>query len=236
MAGRTQRQSKEKLSYADYLKWPQDERFEIIDGASYAMNAPLRIHQELLVEFTRQCANHFKNKPCKVYVAPFDVRFASRSKNDDEIFNVVQPDLSIICDQSKLDEKGCLGAPDMIIEILSPATMSYDNIKKRALYEKMGVREFWLVHPSDCLVMAYGLQKTGLYGKPEVFDRESGAQSAIFPDLKIDLSEVFAPLPDGNMVREAVNAYSDKTAENSDSSRNSKDNGKKKQPARRKRR
>ncbi|OGK12574.1 MAG: hypothetical protein A2W80_14535 [Candidatus Riflebacteria bacterium GWC2_50_8] len=218
MVARTQRDSQEEFSYADYLKWPQDERFEIIDGISYAMNAPLRIHQEFLVEFTRQFANHFKNKTCKVYVAPFDVRLASRSKRDDEIFDVVQPDISIICDPDKLDDKGCLGAPDLIIEILSPATMSYDNVRKRALYEKTGVREFWLVHPTDCLVMAYRL-KDGLYGKPEIFDRESGAQSAIFPDLKIDLIEVFGPTPEGYVVKEIPAEYFSKPASKKNSSR-----------------
>ncbi len=211
MAGNAQRDTHEELSYADYLNWPNDERFEIIDGVSYAMNAPLRIHQEILVEFTRQFANHFKNKTCKVYVAPFDVRLASRSKKDDEIFDVVQPDISVICDPGKLDEKGCLGAPDLIVEILSPATMSYDNGKKRALYEKTGVKEFWLVHPTDGMVMAYRL-KDGLYGKPEIFDRLSGAQSAIFPDLHIDLIEVFGPIPDGYVVKDIPVEYASKPA------------------------
>lgn len=211
MTSRVQKDFSGKLSYADYQKWPNDDRFEIIDGVSYAMNAPLRIHQELLVEFTRQFANHFKDKQCKVYVAPFDVRFITRSKNDEEITNVVQPDLSVICDSNKLDEKGCLGSPDLIIEILSPASMSYDNIKKRALYEKMGVREFWLVHPTDCLVMAYRLHN-GFYGKPDIFDRESGAQSEIFPDLKIDLSEVFGPIADENTVKEVPAGYLAKSA------------------------
>ncbi len=227
MAGNAQRDTHDELSYADYLNWPNDERFEIIDGVSYAMNAPLRIHQEILVEFTRQFANHFKNKTCKVYVAPFDVRLASRSKRDEEIFDVVQPDISVICDPDKLDEKGCLGAPDLIVEILSPASMSYDNVKKRALYEKTGVKEFWLVHPTDGMVMAYRL-KDGLYGKPEIFDRLSGAQSAIFPDLRIDLIEVFGPIPDGYVVKEIPVEYASKPAskKNNSSKKNKKNTAK----------
>ncbi len=206
MAGRTQRDSQEAFSYADYQKWPADERFEIIDGVSYAMNAPLRIHQKLSGEFFRQFANYLRGKPCEIYAAPFDVRFATRSKDETEIFNVVQPDISIICDQSKLDEKGCLGAPDMVIEILSQSSLSYDNIKKRALYEKMGVKEFWLVHPTDCLIMAYSL-KNGVYGKPEIFDRETGAKSVLFADLEIDMVEVFGPLPETDVVKEPVEKY-----------------------------
>lgn len=229
MAGRRQRDSQE-VSYADYQKWPADERFEIIDGVSYAMNAPLRIHQELLVEFTRLFANYFKEKTCKVYVAPFDVRFATRSKSDNEIFTVVQPDLSVICDYSKLDDKGCLGAPDMIIEILSPATMSYDNIKKRALYEKMGVKEFWLVHPTDCLIMAYRL-KNGVYGKPEIFDRETGAKSELFADLEIDLIEVFGPLPETDVVKEPVAKYCSADKKPKTTSKSSRSTKKKQQKA-----
>ncbi|PKL50126.1 MAG: Uma2 family endonuclease [Candidatus Riflebacteria bacterium HGW-Riflebacteria-2] len=218
MAGNAQRDTQEEISYADYLNWPKDERFEIIDGVSYAMNAPLRIHQKVSGEFFRQFANYFKGKTCEVYAAPFDVRLASRSKRDDEIFDVVQPDISIICDPDKLDEKGCFGSPDLIVEILSPATMSYDNVKKRALYEKTGVREFWLVHPTDGMVMAYRL-KDGLYSKPEIFDRLSGAQSGIFPDLIIDMTEVFGPIPDGYVVKEIPVEYSSKPASKRSGSR-----------------
>ena len=222
MAGNAQRDTHEELSYADYLNWPNDERFEIIAGISYAMNAPLRIHQKVSGEFFRQFANYFRGKTCEVYAAPFDVRLASRSKRDEEIFDVVQPDISVICDPDKLDEKGCLGAPDLIVEVLSPATMSYDNVRKRALYEKTGVREFWLVHPTDGMVMAYRL-KDGLYGKPEIFDRLSGAQSAIFPDLKVDLIEVFGPVPEGYVVKEIPVEYvSKKGSKKSDSSGKSK--------------
>ena len=149
MVANARRTNNRKQSYADYQTWPDDERYEIIDGIVYAMNAPLRVHQEILLEMARQFANYLKGKPCKVYIAPFDVRFTDRAKNEDEIFDVVQPDLSVICDHDKLDDKGCLGSPDLVVEILSPSSASYDNIKKRALYEKYGVKEFWLVHRQD---------------------------------------------------------------------------------------
>jgi len=194
MVANARRTHDRKQSYADYQTWPDDERYEIIDGIVYAMNAPLRIHQEILLELARQFANYLKGKPCKVYIAPFDVRFADRAKNENEIFDVVQPDLSVICDHEKLDDKGCLGSPDLVVEILSPSSASYDNIKKRALYEKYGVKEFWLVHPTDQLVTAYRLVN-GAYGRPEIFGIFNPACSALFPDLKIDLCEVFGISP-----------------------------------------
>ncbi len=194
MVANARRTHDRKQSYADYQTWPDDERYEIIDGIVYAMNAPLRIHQEILLELARQFANYLKGKPCKVYIAPFDVRFADRAKNENEIFDVVQPDLSVICDHEKLDDKGCLGSPDLVVEILSPSSASYDNIKKRALYEKYGVKEFWLVHPTDQLVTAYRLVN-GAYGRPEIFGIFNPACPALFPDLKIDLCEVFGISP-----------------------------------------
>lgn len=194
MVANARRTNDRKQSYADYQKWPDDKRYEIIDGIVYAMNAPLRVHQEILGELFLQFANYLKGKPCKVYIAPFDVRFADRAKNEDEIFDVVQPDLSIICDHDKLDDKGCLGSPDLVVEILSPSSASYDNIKKRALYEKYGVKEFWLVHPTDQLITAYRLIN-GAYGRPEIFGIFNPASPALFPDLKIDLCEVFGISP-----------------------------------------
>ena len=194
MVANARRTNNRKQSYADYQTWPDDERYEIIDGIVYAMNAPLRIHQEILGELFLQFANYLKGKPCKVYIAPFDVRFTDRAKNEDEIFDVVQPDLSVICDHDKLDDKGCLGSPDLVVEILSPSSASYDNIKKRALYEKYGVKEFWLVHPTDQLVTAYRLVN-GAYGRPEIFGIFNPACPALFPDLKIDLCEVFGISP-----------------------------------------
>lgn len=190
MVASARRPREKRHSYADYQQWPADERFEIIDGTIYAMNAPLRIHQEILLEMARQIANFLKGKPCKLYVAPFDVRMPDRSKDENEVFNVVQPDLSVICDHEKLDDKGCLGAPDLVIEILSPSSASYDSIKKRALYEKYGVKEFWLVHPTDRLVTAYRLAESA-YGRPDIFDIFNPLSSSLFPDLKIDLCEVF---------------------------------------------
>jgi Uma2 family endonuclease len=105
----------------------------------------------------------------------------------------VQPDISIVCDEEKLDEKGCIGAPDMIIEVISPGTSSRDNILKRALYEKAGVREFWLLHPTDQILTVYQLKKKG-YGKPEIYDAYAKVTPGIFPDLEIDLKSIIQPV------------------------------------------
>lgn len=181
-----------RFSYADYQGWDDNERYELIDGVVYDMNAPLRIHQKYVVELVRQMSNFFLEKPCEVYVAPFDVRLPRRSKKDKDIFDVVQPDISIICDQSKLDDKGCVGAPDLVVEVTSPSTAGKDQVKKRALYESNGVREYWLLHPDDRLVFVYLLGKEG-YGKPEVYDETMTVKSAIFPELSIDLAALFPP-------------------------------------------
>jgi Uma2 family endonuclease len=193
MAGAQRKQKVEKYSYADYLSWTDERRYEIINGVVYDMNAPSRLHQEYVVEFVRLFANFFADKPCKVYVAPFDVRLPRKSKRDKDIYNVVQPDISIVCDNEKLDDKGCIGAPDMIIEVISPTTSSRDNILKRALYEKAGVKEFWLLHSIDQLLTVYRLGKNG-YTKPEIYDAYAEVAPGIFPELKIDLKTILNPV------------------------------------------
>lgn len=194
MVARSKRKQEKLYSYADYCSWTDEKRCELIDGVVYDMNAPLRVHQKVLVEFILIFGNFFKDKKCEVYPAPFDVRLTHRSKNDNEIFTVVQPDISVICDPDKLDDKGCIGAPDLVVEILSPSSASYDQLKKRNLYEKVGVREFWLVHPTDMLVTVQTLNGSA-YGRSEVYDRSLKATSAIFPGLEVDLAEVFGPPP-----------------------------------------
>jgi Uma2 family endonuclease len=137
MAGQSQKKQK-KFSYADYLTWNDENRCELIDGRVFNMNAPTRAHQEILLDLGTVMNLFFKDKSCKVYIAPFDVRLPKDSKENDKIFDVVQPDISVICDSEKLDNHGCVGAPDLVVEILSSSTASYDQIKKRALYPPLG--------------------------------------------------------------------------------------------------
>jgi len=194
MVARSRRREEKLYTYADYCGWTEEKRCELIDGVVYDMNAPLRTHQKVLGQFFFKFMSFFEGKKCEVYPAPFDVRISYLGKNDNEIFTVVQPDISVICDPDKLDDKGCIGVPDLVVEILSPSSASYDNIKKRDLYEKIGVREFWLVHPTDMLVTIYNLEN-GVYGRPRIFDRSLIADSEIFKGLEVKVSDIFGPPP-----------------------------------------
>ena len=150
---------KQRYTYADYLTWPDSPRVELIDGKVYAMAAaPSVRHQDLVLQTARQIANQLDNTPCRPFVAPLDVRLP-RHPNDREqdTDRVVQPDILVVCDPNKIDERGINGTPDWIIEIISPGSASYDQITKRALYERVGVREYWAIHPIDGMVYIYRL-------------------------------------------------------------------------------
>ncbi len=180
----------QKYSYADYLTWDENERWELLDGVPYMQAAPSRIHQEILVEILNQIANYLKGKPCKVYPAPFCVRL-DVEKNDNDVKNVVEPDITIVCDNSKLDDRGCKGSPDMIVEILSPSTGKNDRLIKFNKYEKAGVKIYWVVEPDQKLVSVFTLQLNGRYGRTEMYTEEDKIKVSIFPDLEIDLKPVF---------------------------------------------
>jgi len=141
-------------TYADYLTWPDNPRYELIDGKAYAMAAaPSVRHQDMVLQVARKIADQLDGISCRPFVAPLDVRLPKHPfDRDGETDRVVQPDILVVCDPSKIDERGVLGAPDWIIEILSPGSASYDQITKRALYERVGVREYWVIHPIDGLV------------------------------------------------------------------------------------
>lgn len=182
-------------TYEDYCNWPEDERWELIDGVAYPLYgemhaAPTRSHQEVVVQLLVQIANYLKGKSCKVYVAPFDVRFPKKEQKHKKKDTVVQPDIAIICDKGKLDEKGCNGAPDWIIEVLSPYTASKDHLKKRALYEEHAVKEYWLVHPVDHLLTIYHYEQDH-YSAAQILETSGETRSYLFPDLAIQWAEVF---------------------------------------------
>jgi Uma2 family endonuclease len=184
---------KEIFTYGDYETWPEDQRWELIDGVPYDMTpAPSRRHQEILGALHLQFAAYLKGKPCRVYLAPFDVRLPEGPEEEAKIKTVVQPDLTVICDRTKLDDKGCKGAPDLAIEITSPHTAAKDAKIKLALYEKAGVREFWLVEPADATVMVFTLNNNKKYGEPKIFETGDLVSVGIFSgDLTVDLSQVF---------------------------------------------
>ncbi len=185
--------SKETFTYGDYEKWPEDQRWELIDGIPYDMSpAPSRKHQEILGELHLQFGAFLKNKSCKVYLAPFDVRLPQGAESEEMIRTVVQPDLTVVCDHSKLDDKGCLGAPNMVIEILSPHTAAKDLKIKLDLYERIGVKEYWLVQPLDRTIMVFTLQEDGKYVKPAVYDRHDTISVGIFEgNLRVAAVEIF---------------------------------------------
>lgn len=183
---------KNKLyTYAEYKRWPEGARYELIDGTVFDMSpAPGMTHQKVSMNLSKEIANFFEEKPCLVFCAPFDVFFPDEDEKEEDIKNIVQPDISIICDESKLSEKGCTGAPDVVIELISPSTASHDQIAKLRLYEKYGVREYWIVHPIDRIVWKYVLEN-GVYEKPELFDYKGKPSFKTFPDLEIDLYKAF---------------------------------------------
>jgi Uma2 family endonuclease len=158
-------------TYADYLTWSRDHGDELINGVAYIREppAPSRFHQEIVGELHRQVANALKGKSSRAYVAPFDVRLPKSGEADDEVDTVVQPDVLIVCDQQKLDERGMRGAPDWVAEVLSPSTASHDQTIKLAAYERAGVPEVWLIHPTDRTLTIYLLEDGG-YGRATVLE------------------------------------------------------------------
>ncbi len=179
-------------TYGDYLSWPDGERFELIEGVPYSMSpAPSTQHQRVVLALATQVHNHLTDKGCEVFVAPFDIRLPETDEADEDIVTVVQPDISVICDPSKFDEKGCRGAPDWIVEVLSPHTASKDHIRKRELYEKHGVREYWLVHPTDQLVTVFIQGEDGKFGAPSFHDGEGEIDVKTIQGLTLDLDAIF---------------------------------------------
>ncbi len=180
-------------TYADYKTWPDNERWELINGIAYNMSpAPTRDHQKVSFEISRQIGNLLEGKPCEAYSAPLDVKLSAiQGEDENDIDIVVQPDILVVCDPDKLDEDGCNGAPDWVIEILSPSTSYKDENEKLLLYEKYGVKEYWIVQPGAKMVFIYILDKDGNYKKPEVAKRDELISSFAVQGVEIDLNKVF---------------------------------------------
>ncbi len=181
------------FTYAQYLNWNDGKRWEIIDGMAYDMSpAPLVRHQEISMAFSLIIGNYLTGKQCKVFAAPFDVRFAEKDELNDETINVVQPDITVICDPSKLDERGAKGAPDWIIEIASPSTTKHDFVTKLLLYQKFGVREYWIVDSQTKTVHIFRKDLAGLYYEERIVAGDEQIAVGIFPDLIIELHKIFS--------------------------------------------
>jgi Uma2 family endonuclease len=179
-------------TYYDYLNFPNDEFVEIIDGKIFAMSpAPSRIHQELIMEISAELRNYIKSNKgqCKVYPAPFDVVLINENENENDSKNIVQPDISVICDKNKLNDKGCFGSPDMIVKIVSKFNPGNDYVKKLYLYEKYKVKEYWIVNPMKKNILVYTLTESG-YNQPDLYTFNDKIKVNIFNNLEIDFNGI----------------------------------------------
>lgn len=178
-------------SYADYLNWDFKERVELISGKVYEMmSAPSSRHQLLCVKMIVSLSNHLKGTGCQVYTAPFDVRLPRKSKDAKDIITVVQPDICVICDKTKIDEKGCLGAPDVVVEILSPSNNVLEINNKFNLYEESGVKEYWIVSPQDNTFLV-NILVDGHYITSRPMTTGNIFTSKVLTRFSLDLKELF---------------------------------------------
>lgn len=182
-----------RYTFADILAWDEKDQVEIINGEAFMMAPPSRRHQEISVAITAQLYNYLDGKRCKVYPAPFGVRlFEQDGDSPEDVDTMVEPDISVVCDKNKLDEHGCKGAPDLIIEILSPSTQRHDRLVKLGLYQKAGVREYWTVNPEDKTAQVMLRDESGVLQLHEVYGRDSVAKVNVLNGCFIELEKVFS--------------------------------------------
>jgi Uma2 family endonuclease len=190
----TQRDTQQH-TYGEYLTWSDDHRAELIDGIAYIKEppAPSRLHQELVGKLYYQVCTALEGKPCHVYIAPFDVRLPTSDEADEKIDTVVQPDVLIVCDRHKLDQRGMRGAPDWLAEVLSPSTATHDQVIKLPVYERAGVPEVWLIHPTDRTLTIYRLED-GRYGRPTILELKGQTPLTAVPGVSIDWDRLLLQL------------------------------------------
>lgn len=182
-------------TYADYLKWTVEERLELIKGKIFRMSpAPNYIHQRLVSDIHGHLWSFLRTKSCQAFVAPFDVRLPRKSKRDEDVITVVQPDVCVVCDPAKLDNRGCIGAPDVVVEVLSPSNNRKELKQKYEVYEESGVKEYWIVSPQDHTFFVYTLidgkfQPSRLMGEDDVMT------STVLEGFSLNLEELFGSIP-----------------------------------------
>ena len=186
-------QLERRFTYADYKSWElkEGERYELIRGEAFAMASPSRRHQAVLVGILGPINNHLEGKPCEVYCAPCDVRLFYEEELGENDDTVVQPDILVVCDESKLADEGIRGAPDLVIEILSPSNTVFEMAKKRVLYEDAGVQEYWVVNPKDNEVTVHCLRDGGVFNS-EIYKAADTIPVGVLLGLSIELERVFA--------------------------------------------
>lgn len=183
-----------RYSYADYLTWQFEQSVEIIKGFIVPMAAPSRKHQNISWELNGLMYTFFKQKACKAFAAPFDVRLLDKSKSvkqNKDVYTVVQPDICVICDESKLDDAGCVGAPDLVIEILSPGNSKKEMKLKKQLYEHSGVKEYWIIDPDHETAHQFILKNSDTFDPPLIYSSDDKLKCFIFEGLEIDLEKLF---------------------------------------------
>lgn len=176
-------------SYADYLLWKFKERVELFKGKLFKMSAPSAVHQEVSMKLSGELYQFLKGKDCKVFHAPFDVRLLKEAKEDKDIYTVVQPDICVVCDPEKIDKRGCEGAPDLVIEILSPGNSKKEMKFKYALYEEAKVPEYWIIDPDHQNVLVYVLKDNTYQNPINVVD--DYIPSTKFPALRLHTDDIF---------------------------------------------
>lgn len=182
-----------RYTFADVLSWDERERVELIYGEAVMMSPPSRIHQKVCGELFRQIANYLEGKQCEVYAAPFGVRpFEQNGDTPDGVDTLVEPDISIVCDKNKLDHHGCKGAPDCVIEVLSPSTQRHDQLVKLDLYQRAAVSEYWIADPQNKTVLVFLLDENGVLKLNEVYSRTDVAKVNVLNGCFVELSKVFS--------------------------------------------
>ena len=181
-------------TYGEYLTWDDGQRWELIDGVAYAMSPPPTFdHQRVVLEIAYQLRRALEGKRCEAAIAPIDVRLPKGHERDEDVSDVVQPDVLVVCDPAQIDARGVQGAPDFAGEVTSPSTASHDHVRKRRLYERAGVRELWFVHPVDRHVTVCRLAE-GVYGKPDVRALEGETVVGVLDGVAIQWGPVVARL------------------------------------------
>ena len=182
-------------TYSDYLTWSRDYGDELINGAAYVREppSPSWSHQAIVLELGRQVADALEDKPCRVCIAPLDVRLPKSTEEDDHVDTVVQPDVLIVSDLKKFDARGVRGAPDWVAEVLSRSTARHDQTVKLSAYERAGVREVWLINPVDRTLTTYQLE-AGNYGRPTTLELKGRTRLAAVPGVTIDWARVLAKI------------------------------------------
>lgn len=190
-----------KYTYQDLENIDDGNRYEIIDGELYLMSSPVSKHQVVLMDMAFQFKQFFKDKKCIPFIAPLDVRLDNKGKKSK---NVIQPDIMVVCDHNKINDK-IDGAPDLIVEILSKYNKKHDKFDKYHLYQKYGVREYWIIDIEEGMAYVYILSKDNIYTLPRIYNIKEKIKSSIFKGLEISLEETFKN--NQNLLKEDEESY-----------------------------